>query len=71
MHPFLLSRLGNLLRRQPDAVVDDLEADIPGLDGHLLRAIGMSVEPRFADQQFQRTTQRAAGTGDSALRSVT
>jgi hypothetical protein len=31
MHPFFLRRLGNLLRRQPDAVVDDLEADIPAL----------------------------------------
>jgi hypothetical protein len=65
MHAFLLGRLGNLLRRQPDAVVDHLEADISGLDGNLFCAIRMPVQPRFADQQFQGTAKRAARAGDS------
>jgi hypothetical protein len=60
MHAFFLSRLGNLLRRQPDAVVDDLEADISGLDGHLFGAIGMPVQTRFADQQLERAAERVA-----------
>ena len=65
MHAFLLSGLGNLLRRQPDAVVDDLEADVSGLHGDLLCAIGMSVESGFADQEFEWTTQGVARVGDA------
>ena len=43
----------DLLGRQPDALVDDLEAGVAGAYGDLLGAVGVPVETGLADQQPQ------------------
>ena len=43
----------DLLGRQPDALVDDLEAGVAGAHGDLLGAVGVPVEARLADEQPQ------------------
>ena len=45
--------LDDVLRRQADAVVDDVHARVERARRDLLGAVGMAVEPRLADQQFQ------------------
>ena len=50
----------DLLRRQPDALVDHLEARVPGADGDLLGAVGVPVEARAC--------RRAAAAGRRAPR---
>ena len=43
----------DLLGRQADALVDDLEAGVAGADGDLLGAVGVPVEARLADEEPQ------------------
>ena len=43
----------DLRGRQPDALVDHLEAGVAGADGDLLGAVGVAVEAGLADQQPQ------------------
>ncbi len=43
----------DLLGREPDALVDDLEAGVAGAYGDLLGAVRVAVEPGLADQQPQ------------------
>ncbi len=43
----------DLLGRQPDALVDHLEARVAGPHGHLLGTVGVPVQARLADQQPQ------------------
>ena len=58
----LLDRGGDdLRRRQPDALVDDLEADVAGAYRDLLGAVGVSVQPGLADQQSQPHAELGAG----------
>ena len=40
---------GNLLGRQPDSLVDDLDTAVAGAQGNLLGAIGVTVKPGLAD----------------------
>ncbi len=54
----------DLLRGQPDALVDDLEAGVPGPDRNLLGTVRMSVEAGFADQQPQPSPELIPGTPD-------
>ena len=46
-------------RRQPDALVDDLDADVARLDRDLLGAVRVPVEAGLADQQLQRASEPA------------
>ena len=46
-------RGGDLLRGQPDALVDHLHADVAGADGDLLGAVRVPVEAGLADQDPQ------------------
>ena len=43
----------DLLGRQPDALVDHLEAGVTGPHGDLLGAVGVPVQARLADQEAQ------------------
>ena len=51
----------DLLRRQPDALVDDLEAGVACPDGDLLGAVGVPVQAGLADQQPQPPAELLAG----------
>jgi hypothetical protein len=51
----------DLLRGQPDALVDHLEAGVAGSHGDLLGAVGVAVEARLADQQAQPAAELLAG----------
>ena len=55
----------DLLRREPDALVDDLEAGVAGAYGDLLGAVGVPVETGLADQQPQPAAQLLAGRPDA------
>ncbi len=57
-------RADDLLGRQPDALVDDLEAGVAGPDGHLLGPVGVPVEPRLADEDAQPLAELLAGRAD-------
>ena len=48
-----LGALDDLVRGQPDAVVDHVHAGVGGAHGDLLGAVGMAVEPRLADQKLE------------------
>ena len=64
MH-ILLDRGGHDLRgREPDPLVDNLEADVPRTHRDLLRAVGVPVQTRLADQQLQAAAQLLAGLTD-------
>ena len=54
VHALLHRGRDDLRRREPDALVDHLEADVAGAHGHLLGAVGVAVEPRLADEHAQR-----------------
>ena len=54
-------RRDDLLGREPDALVDHLEARVARTYGDLLGAVGVTVEPRLADQQPQPAAQLLAG----------
>jgi len=43
----------DLLRGEPDALVDDLETSVPCPDGNLLGAVAVPVQAGFAHQQAQ------------------
>ena len=49
----LLGPLDDLGRGQADAVIDDVHAGVGGPHRDLLGAVGMAVEARLADQEFQ------------------
>ena len=51
----------DLLGRQPDALVDHLEAGVAGAYGDLLGAVGVPVEAGLADQQPQPLAELRAG----------
>jgi len=51
----------DLLGRQPDALVDDLEAGVACPDRHLLGAVGVPVEAGLAHQQPQPPAELLAG----------
>ena len=57
MHAFLERGVDDLGRGQADALVDDLHSRIPCLDGDLLGAVRMAVEPRLADQNLEAPAQ--------------
>ena len=50
--------------RQPDALVDHLEAGVAGAHGDLLGAVGVAVEAGLADQQPQPAAELLAGPPD-------
>ena len=54
----------DLLGRQPDALVDDLEAGVAGAHGHLLGAVAVAVEARLADEDAQLLAELVTGAGD-------
>ena len=56
----------DLLGRQPDALVDHLEAGVAGPDRDLLGAVGVAVEAGLADQQPQPAAELLAGRRDLA-----
>ncbi len=45
--------------RQADALVDDLEAGVPGGHGDLLGAVGVPVEARLGHQQLRRAAEES------------
>ena len=51
----LLGALDDLLRRQADAVIDDIHAGVGRAHRNLLGPIGMTVEAGLADEQLQAT----------------
>ena len=51
----------DLLRREPDALVDDLEAGVARSHGDLLRAVAVPVEPGLADEDPQPAADLLAG----------
>ena len=53
MDVLLRRGVGDLRRGQADALVDHLDAAVPRLDGDLLGAVGMAVQPRLADQHLE------------------
>jgi hypothetical protein len=57
MHAFLQRGVDDLGRRQADALVDDLHAGIAGAHGDLLGAVGMAVEARLADEEFDAAAE--------------
>ena len=63
VHVLRDGRRDDLLRRQPDALVDDLEAGVAGAHGHLLGAVGVPVETGLADEDPQPLAELVAGAG--------
>ncbi len=61
MHALLHRGGHDLRRREPDALVDDLEADVAGPHGDLLGAVGVPVEAGLADQHPQPRADLLAG----------
>ena len=53
MHALLQRRIGDLGRRQADALIDHLETGIARPDGDLLGAVGMAVEAGLAHQHLE------------------
>ena len=51
----------DLLGREPDALVDDLEPGVARPHGDLLGAVGVPVEARLADEQPQPAAELLAG----------
>ena len=60
----------DLLRRQPDALVDHLEPGVAGPHGDLLGAVGVAVQAGLADQQPQPLAQLLAGAAPPSLADV-
>jgi hypothetical protein len=58
MHAFFERGVDDLLRRQADALVDDLHARVAGAHGDLLGAVGMAVEAGLADEQLDAPAER-------------
>ena len=57
-------RRHDLCRRQPDALVDHLEAGVAGRHGDLLGPVGVAVQPGLGHQQARRPPgRRRQGTG--------
>src|SRR5262245_50330859 len=50
----------DLVRGQPNPVVDDFEAGVAGPDGNLLGTIGVSIEARLTDEEAQPRAKRVA-----------
>src|SRR3954470_19252169 len=51
---------GDLLGREPDALIDDLHARVAGGDGHLLGAVGVTVEAGLGHQQTRGAARQPA-----------
>src|SRR5260370_24916401 len=61
----LLERgIDDLGRGEPDALVDHLHAGVAGAHRDLLGAVGMAVEPGFADQKFDAAAELAGDALD-------
>jgi hypothetical protein len=61
----LLQRGGDDLRGgQADPFVDDLHPDVTRTQGDLLGAVGVTVEPRLADEDLDPAPERLADAGD-------
>ena len=56
--------VGDLLRRQADALVDHLHAHVAGADGDLLGAVRVAVEAGLADQDPDRVADLLGDLGD-------
>jgi hypothetical protein len=54
----------DLRRREPNALVDDLEPGVAGTDGDLLGTVRVPVQAGLADQQTQPRAELLAGGGD-------
>ena len=61
MHVLGHRRGDDLLGREPDALVDDLEPGVARAYGDLLGAVGVSVQARLADQQPQPPAELLTG----------
>ena len=55
----LARRVDDLLRRQPDALIDHLHAGVARPHRDLLGAVGMAVEAGLADQEGQPPAELA------------
>ena len=64
VHALVDRRAGDLRRRQPDALVDDVHAGVAGAHGDLLGAVGVPVEAGLADEDLQRAPERLADARD-------
>ena len=64
MHALVDRAAGDLRRREADALVDDVHADVARADGDLLGAVGVAVEAGLADEDLRRAADRLADAGD-------
>jgi hypothetical protein len=64
VHAFLHGGGDDLRGREPDALVDHLEADVAGAHGHLLGPVAVPVEARLADEHAEPLVQLLAGRTD-------
>ena len=53
MHAVVDGGGDDLVGGEADAVIDHFKAHFAGPDGDLLGAVGMTVEPRLAHQEFR------------------
>ena len=67
MDAFFQRRVDDLCGRQADAFVDDLHAGVAGPHGDLFGAVGMTVQPRLADQDLDPPAQLFTDRGDFFL----
>src|SRR5262245_57307576 len=61
---FFARSFDDLLRCQSNALVNDLHSGVARADRDLLGAVGMAVEPRFADEESETATQLARNAID-------
>src|ERR1044072_9496372 len=64
MRLLIARRLDDFFRRQPDSLINDLHSGITRLHGDLLRAVGMAVQPRLADEKRQSPAELAGNAVD-------
>ena len=64
VHALLDRGRRDLGRREPDALVDHLEAGVAGAHGDLLGTVGVPVQAGLADQQPQPGAELVAGAPD-------
>ena len=65
-----LRALDDFVRRQADAVVDDVHAGVGGAHRDLLGAVGMAVEARLADQELEPPAELQRDALDLAAQRV-
>src|SRR5215510_6789021 len=61
MDTLIASASDNLLRSQADTLVNHLHAGIAAPNGDLLSAVRVPIQSWFANQHFQRPTERIGG----------